>query len=72
MYFILQNQKICGVCFVEVRSNCKITLIKTKGVAIYHGNNNGAPMVTMVVTMVIVSKGRGNLQWPKNVGNHDY
>ena len=27
--------------FLEARSNSKITLIKTKGIVIYHGNNNG-------------------------------
>ena len=27
--------------FLEVRSNSKITLIKTNGVVIYHADNNG-------------------------------
>ena len=27
--------------FLEARSNSKITLIKTKGIVIYQGNNNG-------------------------------
>ena len=26
--------------FLEARSNSKITLIKTKGIVIYHGNND--------------------------------
>ena len=26
----------------------------------------------MVVTMVIVGKGKGNLHGPKNIGNHHY
>ena len=26
----------------------------------------------MVVTMVIVGKAKGNLHWPKNIGNHHY
>ena len=46
--------------FYEDRSNSKIALIKTKGIVIYHGNNNGG----------IVTKGQGNIQWPKNIGNH--
>ena len=30
-------------------------------------------MVTiMVVTMAIVNKGQGNMQWPKNFENHHY
>ena len=32
-------EKLCF--FLEARSNSKITLIKTKGIVIYHGNNNG-------------------------------
>ena len=38
MCFILQNWK--NRLFLEARSNCKITLIKTKDIVIFHGNNN--------------------------------
>ena len=38
MCFILQTQKNCF--FLEARSNSKTTL-KTKGIVIYRGNNNG-------------------------------
>ena len=33
-------RKVVGF-FPEARSNAKITLIKIKGIVIYHGNNNG-------------------------------
>ena len=35
--------KVLGF-LLETRSNCKITLVKTKCVVIYHGNNNGNHM----------------------------
>ena len=49
MCFILQLITLCDsfyriikiVFFLEARSNSKVTLIKTKDIVIYHGNNNG-------------------------------
>ena len=52
--------------FLEARSNSKFTLIKTKGVVIYHGNNNGGNNVYCEQRL------RYNVQRPKNVGNHHY
>ena len=49
MCFILQLITLCDsfyriikiVFFLEARSDSKVTLIKTKDIVIYQGNNNG-------------------------------
>ena len=58
-------RKIVGF-FLEARSNSKFTLIKTKHLVIYHGNNNGNNNAYCGQRL------RHNVQQPKNVGNHYY
>ena len=39
MFHFTELEKLCF--FLEARSNSKATPIKTKGIVIYRGNNNG-------------------------------
>ena len=59
MCFVLQNQKNC--VFFKPDLISKLHLLKPKTL-----------LSIVVITMVIVGKGKGNVQWPKYVGSHHY
>ena len=61
VFHFTELEKIFGF-FLEVRYNYKITHIKTKDVAICHGNNSGNH----------VYRGKRLTWWPKDVGNHHH